>query len=191
MCSSGGSCAVDPLSFQKGSVMLTVRSTPVPPSASPDRSRQDDTSQLIGTIEDATKSLIAVLRRDAGNTCGDPWQPQALVEFNLDDFHYTLIRKRSNLEQRLSPRESEIARLIASGMSNKSIGAVLDISTWTVAAHIRRIFAKLGVVTRAAMVARLSGQPCDVVRSAHNGSDVGSIAKSYSRAATPFGKQPC
>jgi DNA-binding CsgD family transcriptional regulator len=137
--------------------MLTARSTLVPTSAaSPNRDPQNDTLQLIETIEEATKSLIAVLRREASNNCGDPWQPQTLIEFNVDDFHYTLIRKRSNLQQRLSPRELEIARLIASGMSNKSIGAVLDISTWTVAAHIRRIFAKLGVVTRAAMVARLS-----------------------------------
>ena len=135
--------------------MLTARSTPVTPSASPNRDPQNDTLQLIETIEDATKSLIAVLRRDTGNNCVDPWQPQTLIEFKLDDFHYTLIRKPLNLQQRLTPRECEIARLIASGMSNKSIGAVLDISTWTVAAHIRRIFAKLGVVTRAAMVSRL------------------------------------
>src|SRR5262245_23810930 len=138
--------------------MSTARSTPVPPPASPNRDPQNDSLQPIEAIEDATKSLIAVLRREGGNNGGDPWQPQTLIEFNLEDFHYTLIRKRSILQQHLSPRELEIARLIASGMSNKSIGAVLDISTWTVAAHIRRIFAKLGVVTRAAMVARLGDQ---------------------------------
>jgi DNA-binding CsgD family transcriptional regulator len=148
--------------------MLTERSTPVPPSASPNRDPPNDTFQLIETIQGATKSLIAVLRRDTGNDCVDPGQPQTLIEFNLDDFHYTLIRKRSNLQQRLTPREWEIARLIGSGMSNKSIGAVLDISTWTVAAHIRRMFAKLGVVTRAAMVARLGDQYCDVVQSARS-----------------------
>jgi DNA-binding CsgD family transcriptional regulator len=146
--------------------MLTARSTPIPPSASQNQDPQNDRLQLIETIEDAMKSLIAALPRDATDDCGDPWQPRALVEFNLDEFHYTLIRKRSNLQQRLSPRELEIARLIASGMSNKSIGAVLDISTWTVAAHIRRMFAKLGVVTRAALVARLSDQHCDVGQSA-------------------------
>jgi DNA-binding CsgD family transcriptional regulator len=165
--------------------MLTARSTTVPPQASLNRHPQNDTSQLIKTIEDATKSLIAVLRQGAGNDCVDPWQPQALVEFNLNEFHYTLIRKRSNVQQRLSPRELEIARLIASGMSNKSIGAVLDISTWTVAAHIRRMFAKLGVVTRAAMVARLSDQHCDVAQSAHTASEVASPAKNHSRVVNP------
>jgi len=169
--------------------MLAARSTPIAQSASPNRDPPDDTSQLTETtIEDATKSLIAVLRRDAGKNCGDPWQPQALVEFNVDEFHYALIRKRSNLQQRLSPREFEIARLIASGMSNKSIGAVLDISTWTVAAHIRRVFAKLGVATRAAMVARLSDQHCEVAHAEHNSSEMASTPKHYPKVVTPSGK---
>jgi hypothetical protein len=36
-----------------------------------------------------------------------------------------------------------------------SATGILNISTWTVCAHVRRIFAKLGVSSRAAMVARL------------------------------------
>jgi DNA-binding CsgD family transcriptional regulator len=54
----------------------------------------------------------------------------------------------------LSPREQEIVRMVSQGYPNKTIAAVLDISTWTVSTHLRRIFAKLGVRTRAAMVAR-------------------------------------
>lgn len=55
----------------------------------------------------------------------------------------------------LSPRECEIARMVAKGYPNKSIASVLDISSWTVSSHLRRIFTKLGVTSRAAMVARL------------------------------------
>ena len=55
----------------------------------------------------------------------------------------------------LSPREHEIARMVAKGYANKSIASVLDISSWTVSSHLRRIYAKLGVGSRAAMVARL------------------------------------
>lgn len=55
----------------------------------------------------------------------------------------------------LSPREQEIARMIAKGYPNKTIAAVLEISTWTVGTHLRRMFAKLGVNSRAAMIAQL------------------------------------
>jgi DNA-binding CsgD family transcriptional regulator len=57
----------------------------------------------------------------------------------------------------LSPREREIVRLVAKGLPNKAIAEVLDISLWTVATHLRRIFAKLGVGTRAEMIARVIG----------------------------------
>lgn len=53
----------------------------------------------------------------------------------------------------LSPREKEIVRLVAKGLPNKTIAAILDISPWTVATHIRRVFGKLGVRSRAAMIA--------------------------------------
>jgi DNA-binding CsgD family transcriptional regulator len=56
----------------------------------------------------------------------------------------------------LSPREREISRMVAKGYPNKTIAAVLEISSWTVGTYLRRIFAKLGVGSRAAMVARLS-----------------------------------
>jgi DNA-binding NarL/FixJ family response regulator len=51
-------------------------------------------------------------------------------------------------------RECEIVRLVAKGHCNKTIALVLDISAWTVATHLRRIFAKLEVSSRAEMVAR-------------------------------------
>jgi DNA-binding NarL/FixJ family response regulator len=57
----------------------------------------------------------------------------------------------------LSPREQEIARMVACGYPNKTIASVLEISSWTVASHLRRIFIKLQVSSRAAMVTRLSG----------------------------------
>jgi DNA-binding CsgD family transcriptional regulator len=56
-------------------------------------------------------------------------------------------RRRIRLGE-LSPRERQIVRLVAEGHVNKAIGAVLDISPWTVATHLRRIFAKLGVASR-------------------------------------------
>jgi DNA-binding CsgD family transcriptional regulator len=53
---------------------------------------------------------------------------------------------------RLTARELQIAALVAMGHSNKQIHRELGISEWTVCSHLRRIFIKLGVDSRAAMV---------------------------------------
>jgi DNA-binding NarL/FixJ family response regulator len=54
----------------------------------------------------------------------------------------------------LTKREMQIATLVARGNSNKQIAIHLNISEWTVSTHLRRIFVKLEVDTRAAMVYR-------------------------------------
>ncbi len=58
----------------------------------------------------------------------------------------------------LTPRETQIARLVARGYVNKEIAIKLAISESTVATHMRRMFAKLDVDTRAAMVLRCFGR---------------------------------
>ena len=57
----------------------------------------------------------------------------------------------------LSPRELEIARMVARGCTNRAIASALDISLWTVSSYLRRAFAKLNVNSRAEMVATLFG----------------------------------
>lgn len=59
-----------------------------------------------------------------------------------------------NAETMLTAREQQVVRLVADGLVNKQIANMLQISEWTVSTHLRRIFAKLGVDTRAAMVSR-------------------------------------
>lgn len=54
----------------------------------------------------------------------------------------------------LTERELQIATLAALGSSNKQIASQLHISEWTVSAHLRRIYIKLDVDSRAAMVYR-------------------------------------
>lgn len=56
----------------------------------------------------------------------------------------------------LTPREAEIARLVARGLSNKQIAAALGISAWTVSTYLRRTYAKLDVHSRAGMIARIA-----------------------------------
>jgi DNA-binding NarL/FixJ family response regulator len=71
----------------------------------------------------------------------------------------TLVVEISEPTHLLSPRELQIARLVANGATNHAIAGELDISTWTVSTHLRRIFAKLNVCTRAEMVAQLFATP--------------------------------
>ena len=54
---------------------------------------------------------------------------------------------------RLSARELEVARLVATGATNREIAAALTIAPKTVAAHIEHILAKLGVARRAQIAA--------------------------------------
>lgn len=52
------------------------------------------------------------------------------------------------LDEALSEREVAILRLVADGHPNKQIGWRLDLSTDTIKAHLKTIFAKLGVDDR-------------------------------------------
>jgi DNA-binding CsgD family transcriptional regulator len=93
---------------------------------------------------------------------GEP-QGSAEVIFSvvLGESRYTLVAERipDGDARQLSSREEEIARMVAKGYSNKTVAAVLDISVWTVGTHLRRIYTKLGVHSRTAMVALLAGDP--------------------------------
>ena len=82
---------------------------------------------------------------------------EIVLDLSVDGSRYLLLRmpeiERAHVQ--FSPRELEIARMVALGHPNKVIADVLSISTWTVCTHLRRMFAKMGVGSRAAMVARL------------------------------------
>jgi len=54
----------------------------------------------------------------------------------------------------LSDRELEVLRLVADGKTSREVAAVLSISPHTVRRHIENTFAKLGVNSRAAAIAR-------------------------------------
>ena len=48
----------------------------------------------------------------------------------------------------MSVRETQVLRLVASGLANKQVGRKLGISERTVKAHLGRVFRQLGVADR-------------------------------------------
>jgi len=59
------------------------------------------------------------------------------------------MRRVVPIRRELSPRELQVARLIAHGQTNRQIAAATGISERTVDTHVGRILRKLDVVNRA------------------------------------------
>jgi len=55
----------------------------------------------------------------------------------------------------LTPREAEVARLAADGLSNKAIARSLGVTEGTIKVHLNAIFRKLGVGNRSDLIRRL------------------------------------
>ncbi|WP_088889059.1 response regulator transcription factor [Leptolyngbya ohadii] len=122
-------------------------------SAELDHSLQSEQELLIKSLSRTNTSWtpIKVLREAPGIVS------EVMFELKTDKAEYYIVRRRHApaKSHALSPRELAIARLIAQGLPNKAIGSMLEISPATVSTYLRRIFSKLGVTSRAAMVARL------------------------------------
>jgi two-component system nitrate/nitrite response regulator NarL len=73
-----------------------------------------------------------------------------------DDYLQPLFRSvdltRTHSRARLTDREKEILRFIFQGLTNKEVGARLQLSESAVKASVRQLFDKLGVRTRAQLV---------------------------------------
>jgi DNA-binding CsgD family transcriptional regulator len=113
-------------------------------------------------VDEVIRTLVGLIEKVSTEASPVPYatnsvSEEVLVDMEVDGARYLLVRmprpNRSRVQ--LSPREQEIVRMVAKGHPNKVIADVLNISSWTVCTHLRRIFAKLGVGSRAAMVAQL------------------------------------
>jgi DNA-binding NarL/FixJ family response regulator len=56
----------------------------------------------------------------------------------------------------LSNRERQVTTLVCDGLSNKTIARTLGVSEGTVKIHLHSIYKKLGISSRAALVAALA-----------------------------------
>jgi DNA-binding CsgD family transcriptional regulator len=109
-------------------------------------------------LDDVLRSLEKLLDVVLSGTAVQPADDQGVVlDVELGGLRWIAIRQQRHPDEvTLSPRESEIARMVAAGLTNKAIATVLDISPWTVGTYLRRIFTKLDVNSRAAMTAAVT-----------------------------------
>ena len=77
-----------------------------------------------------------------------PWADRAEAEFRASA---ATGRPATERNAPLSPQERRIAELAATGATSKQIAAQLTISTRTVDTHLRNLYPKLGISTRAAL----------------------------------------
>jgi DNA-binding NarL/FixJ family response regulator len=80
----------------------------------------------------------------------DSWAERARVELRASG---ETARKRepSTIDQ-LTPQEIQIVRFVAEGATNKEVAARLFLSPRTIDYHLRKVFRKLGVSSRAELM---------------------------------------
>jgi DNA-binding NarL/FixJ family response regulator len=100
---------------------------------------------------DAEEIERAIRALAAGRTHLDAAIQQRLVAAVLEAPHGAPAQAQA-LPDDLSPREAEVLKLIATGLSNGEIATSLFLSNATVKTHINRIFSKTGVRDRAQAV---------------------------------------
>ena len=99
-------------------------------------------------IVDSRVQLSAALRefqsRDA-----EPWVQRTRTELRAAGVQSPGdLTPTNDVEAELTPQEMQIARLAASGLSNRQIADQIYVSHRTVAAHLYKVFPKLGISSR-------------------------------------------
>jgi DNA-binding NarL/FixJ family response regulator len=90
----------------------------------------------------ATESIVQAIVTVAQ---GGTWLSQSIAEKLVQ---WGTGEHQSRTPANLTPRETEVLRLVTAGKTNQEIGGQLAISEKTVEKHLREIFIKLGVASR-------------------------------------------
>ena len=86
-----------------------------------------------------------------------PWEARARSELRASG--ETARKRDPSTRDQLTPQELQICRLVASGMTNPEVAAQLILSPRTVDYHLRKVFTKLGIASRAELGAVDLGAP--------------------------------
>lgn len=102
------------------------------------------------TLAEASRSAtsaLGVAGFDSAHRAGRQLSRDAAVRLALRDATAPAPALEPNASV-LSRRETDVARLVTVGLTNKEIGAQLFISERTVESHVRNILTKLGFTSR-------------------------------------------
>jgi DNA-binding NarL/FixJ family response regulator len=79
-----------------------------------------------------------------------PWAERAEAELRATG---ETVRKRDiSPAEQLTPQELQVAGLVTEGLTNKEIAAQLFLSPRTVDYHLRKVFTKLAIASRAELI---------------------------------------
>ncbi|HTZ85275.1 MAG TPA: LuxR C-terminal-related transcriptional regulator, partial [Solirubrobacteraceae bacterium] len=105
---------------------------------------------------DARRQLRAALELFEGLGAA-PWEARARAELRASG--ETARKRDPSTRDQLTPQELQIARLVASGKTNPEIAAQLFLSPRTIDYHLRKVFAKLDIASRAQLANLDLGDP--------------------------------
>ena len=100
--------------------------------------------------EEKTNALVRLIGTCEGPT-SEVDDEKVLVETEVEGYRYILIRIPAQPLENLSTRQREVAQLAGDGHSVKEIAWELGLSRPTVAKHLRRVYEKLEVNSRAGL----------------------------------------
>jgi DNA-binding NarL/FixJ family response regulator len=131
-----------------------------------------DSVILALTVSEAEEDIVEMVAAGASGYVLKDVDPASLARsiqdahaghFQLDDaltrrvivrLGSTLKRSRRPLAEPLTERETQILRMVVEGMSNKAIASRLGLGEGTIKSHLRNIYRKLQVRTRAEAAAQ-------------------------------------
>ncbi len=87
-----------------------------------------------------------------------PLEPGDQIQLGRAILRFERATLTENRPLGLSPRELEVARLVARGLTNAEVAHALGISRTTVATHLQRVFGRLGLASRAELAAYVAAQ---------------------------------
>ena len=121
-----------------------------------------ETPKRCGDLETLSRELHDVLRQVLEHPelaeRVPPNEPLLFASEVMNGHAIVVIVRPSRPLNVLTPRELDIARLVGRGLGDQGIAKKLNLSSYTVKAHLRSIYRKLNIHTRASLARFFSGE---------------------------------